>query len=287
MPIALIHGLSIHNHAMPIFSQGVNTENSFYTDGPSITAAYGFINMLSDLEGFCPPLKKVGRVRKGITIKGFSFFIHHYQRDIGKVAFNSGTANYVATEDKLINPPIPLETYTADMNFSLIIDYTGSLPGDLNNLLNARTRRFNGGTILNEIMISDLNEDELVKYFKSNAASQIIDRSDLAITDWNEMMKYLAFYQNPETKKRDLRLHSGVFYAHQTGYQLLEAPCQREGALFNGNEECEHAYCEPIINLAEIQHTTHLKSFSDLHFWHKEENIEARTITLTTFKHKE
>ena len=129
MPFALIHGVNPYNEKqIPLHAQGVNTENSFYTDGPSITAAYGFVNMLSELEGMA--FIKKGKMSYGIDIKGIAFFIHGYDRAEGKASFNSGTVNYIATEDKLINPPVPLETYTADMTFSIVIEYVGRLPSD-------------------------------------------------------------------------------------------------------------------------------------------------------------
>ena len=286
MPYALIHGVgAAEDIRVPLQAQGVNTENSFYTDGPSITAAYGFVNMLSELEGM--PFHKKGKRRLGVDIKGIAFFIHYYDRSEGKVAFNSGTSNYIAIEDKLTNPPVPLETYTADMAFSMVIDYIGSLPADrayLEQTLNARTRRFNGGTIMNDIMITDLNNGMLREHFQRHKASQVIDRSDLCITCWDDMLEYLSFYENPETKKRDVRRHSGVFYAHQTGYQLLEMPTKRQGSLLfgSGDKVCEHAYAEPIINLAELQHTTYLTELSDLKFWRWHNDQDARIIILTS-----
>lgn len=283
MPFALVHSLSAKGKRQPLFAQGVNTENSFYTDGPSITAAAGFVNMLCELEPMRYTMK--GKNKLGIKNKGFSLFIHSYERSEGKVAFNSGTANYVPTLDKLINPPVPVEIFTADISFSIIIEYEGRLPGNqeqLDLVLNCQTRRFNGGTILDDLMISPIDDDEMRDYFTFHKANQILDRSDLNITDWNTLLEYIAFYENPETKKRDLKRHNGVFYAHQTGFQLLEEPCEREGALLNQNDVCQHAYCEPIINLAELQHTTHLQSLNDLSLWHWQENTETRTVILTT-----
>lgn len=256
---------------VPIFAQGVNTENSFYTDAPSITAAAGFVNMLSDLDGM-----------QSIKINGFALFIHDYKRSESKVAFNSATAFYLNKND-LVNPPVPLELFNADMRFSIIIDYEGSLPftgAELEDLLNYKTRRFNGGTVINDIMINDVNESEMADYFKRNQATQVIDKSNLNITTFEQIIEYMAFYKNPVTGKRDVRLHNGVFYAHQVGYQLLEDPTTRNGSLLNGDDKCKHAYCEPIINLAELVHTSKLKGFDDLSLWSWEENAENKTILL-------
>lgn len=277
MSIAIIN--SVEN--TPLFAQGVNTENSFYTDCPSITAAAGFVSMIADLDGL--QFVKRGKIKSGIKINGFALFIHEYKRSDSKVAFNSGTSNYSSTEDKLINAPVPLEIFNAKMQFSIVIDYDGSIDqssDELDDLLNYKTRRFNGGSIINNIMINCVDESQLIDYFKRHKANQVIDRSDLNITTFDELLEYIAFHENPETKRRDLKLHSGVFYAHQTGYQLLEDPKQREGALLNGDEQCDHAYCEPVINIAQLQHTSKIKQFSDLSLWQWQENAENKSIVL-------
>ena len=147
MSIALIHCIDKNNHHTPICSNGVNTENSFYTDCPSITAAAGFIKMVSDLDGI------------DIDIASFAFLLHEYNRDSGKVAFNSRSSFYVSKESDLINPPVPLEAYTANLTFSIIIQYNGQLPNstELDDILNYRTKRFNGGTINEDLMITNID----------------------------------------------------------------------------------------------------------------------------------
>lgn len=283
MPFALIHGVSDkHEFPVPVRAEGVNTENSFYTDAPSITAVQGFLGMLSELEGMV--FRKIP-VKKGIKIDGFAFFIHGYERHQGMQGFSSGIINYVSTEDKLINAPVPLEVFMADMSFSIIIQYQGRLPNDLDEILNARTRRFNGGSIMNDIMITDIDDEKITEFFKRHKANQVIDRSELGLTSWESMLDYVAFFENPETKKRDLRKHSGVYYLHQTGYQLLEDPQIREGALLlNGHQptpqNCKHAYCEPVINLAELRHTNQMGELKNLSLWRRVEDIQTRTVIL-------
>lgn len=278
MPFALIHGLSDkHSYPVPLRADGVNTENSFYTDAPSITAVQGFLGMLSELDGMA--FRKIP-VKKGIKIEGFAFFIHGYDRHVGMQGFSSGIYNYVSTEDKLINAPVPLEVFMADMSFSIIIQYEGRLPANLEVLLNARTRRFNGGTVMNDIMISDVDDEKITDFFKRHKANQVLDRSDLALTTWESMLEYVAYYENPETKKRDVKKHPGIYYLHQTGYQLLEAPQVREGALVYGDKICKHAYCEPVINLAELQHTNKMGSLKTLPLWRRVEDAKTQSIIL-------
>ena len=288
MPFALIHGLSGCGLSEPIYVQGANTQSSFYTDGPSITAAAGFLATLCELDGLA--LERRGKIRRGLDIQstnGFSLFIHCYERCAGKVAFNAGTENYAAKQDKLINPPVPLETFTADIQFSLVFEFSGSLPGSqdkLDDLLNARTRRFNGGSITSNIMITQLSEKESAIYLRRYPANQVVDRCDLQLTQWEQMIDYVGFFENPISKKKNLRLHSGIYYLHQTGYQLLEEPCEREGALLNGDTVCEHAYCEPIINLAGLEYSTRTKTFADLHLWQWVEHVQTRSVYLSTQK---
>lgn len=284
MPYALIHAVTDDDCWQPIQVQGSNAESSFYTDGPSITAVAGFVAMLLDLDGLAAARK--GKIRRGVDITsgGFSFFLHGYHRQIGKMAYNSATANYVGNFDSLINPPVPVETYSADLSFCLVIQYRGTLPDkdEMLTVLNARSRRFNGGVICNELMITDIDEQQLKKYFAQHNASQVTDQRDLGLTSWSDMLERVSFFEEPSSKKKTLRLHEGAYYIHQTGYQLLELPCERHGALLYGDQPCLHAYCEPVINLAGLQHTTHFQSFDDLHLWRWQEDLDQRTVMLTT-----
>ena len=282
MSYALIHGINLENAQFePLFAQGVNTENSFYTDGPSITAVQGFVNALTDLPGL--KYERKGRFFSGIKINGIAFIIHHYERNVGKVAFKSGTSNYINEKDQQ-NPPVPTELFSAEMRFSIIIDFDGKLPqeNDVDDIVNASTRRFNGGEIMNDIMLSTISDEILTKYLKRFKGNQVVDRSDLCLTTWDEMFEYIGFFENIETKRRDIRKHDGIYYAHQTGFMLLEAPKKRKGALLFNEAPCRHAYCEPVINLAQLKHTTHISSVSDICFWKWHEDLASKTVTLSS-----
>ena len=274
MSVALIHCVDNVNHHAPICSNGANTENSFYTDCPSVTAAAGFVQMISELDGI------------DVDITGFAFLLHGYHRDCGKVSFNSSSRFYLEKEADLINPPVPLETFTANLTFSIIIQYNGQLPvqAKLDDILNYRTKRFNGGTIDNDLMITNIDNDDYFNFFNKFPANYVIDRSDLNITDWESMLEYVAFYQDDNGNKKNKKLHNGIFYAHQTGYQLLEDPILRSGSLFNLNEPCDHAYCEPVINLAELKYATKIQDLENLPFWRWNQDLNAQTIILTTTK---
>ena len=271
MSYALIHGIDLYDETkQPLNITGVNTENSFYTDCPAITACAGFVNALSEL---C-----------NIKVKGFAFFIHNYNRNIGKCAFNSPSIKNSGIEDKMVNPPVPLELFTANMQCSIVIEYDQSLPDDLDSKINAKTNRFNGGFIVNDVMISEIDDLSLSEYFTQYHANQVIDCSYLNITTWAEMLEYIAFYRNDVTNRFIDRKHDRIYYSHQVGYQLLNTPIVKGGALLKNNKVCKHAYCEPVINLARLESTRLLKPLSEFQLWNWNTDLNTQTITLTMQK---
>ncbi|UKA04962.1 hypothetical protein [Photobacterium damselae] len=281
MSLALICGSNIKTgNNEPIDVLGLNIDESFFTNAPSIRAAFGFAQNLTELDGLKYIAK--GMVKKGIKINRVALLLHDFKRDVGTVGFTSATMNYINSKDTK-NPPRPLETGTATGKFSLVIDYDGKLPDHktLDCILNGVTARYNGGTVLNYIDIVAIDDLKLTEYLSKFKAWQVVDRSDLKLTTFKEMLEYVSFYKNEVSGKMDLKRHSGIFYMHQTGYQLLEDPVKRVGAVSVDGNECKHAYCEPIINIAELKHSRWIGGCDDLCFWERVSNKEKRTSVLT------
>lgn len=280
MSLAIICGYDANTlESEPLNIIDLNIEDSFFTDAPSVRAAFGFAMSLSELGGL--KYSKKGMVVKGIKIKGVSCIIHDFKRDVGTVGFVSGTQNYI-TEKDTSSPPRPLEVKSAKAKVSLIIDYDGKLPDleSLDSLLNGKTARFNGGVILNNLQIKPIDDDALLTYISMHNGWQIVDRADLNITEIDIMARHVSTFVDPFTGEK-VRPFDGVFYIHQTGYQLLEEPVFRKGTLLFGEKECKHAFCEPILNIAEIKHSKWINSCDDLCFWKRVSNKNNRTTVLT------
>lgn len=286
MAIAIISGLNYERgYLEPIKVVGANTEDSFFTDAPSITAINGFVYALGERE----TLKQsgVGILKKGITINGFSVLLHDFERyGCNKGYFYKGynsSAHAYQNEKDLMNPPRPIETVTATMAVSIVIEYEGRLPtkdvllDDINNT----TLKLAGGTIQNDVMITDVSDETFSAFCRKNRAYQVTDRADLNITSWEQILEYVSATENPETKKFE-RKHSGLFYAHQTGIQLLEEPSFKKGVIIGDEEVYKHAYCDPIINLAELKAVNAAEGTRQLSMWKRVCDETTNTITLTT-----
>ena len=283
MSLALICGSNIKtSDNEPIDVLGMNIDESFFTNAPSMRAAFGFAINLAELDGLKYFSK--GMIKKGIKINRVALLIHDFKRDVGTVGFTSATRNYINAKDTQ-NPPRPVEIGTATGKFSVVIDYDGKLPDheSLDCILNGMTSRFNGGSVVNYLNIMPIDDSLLVEYLSKFKAWQVVDRSDLNLTTFEEMLEYVSFYKNTINGKKDLKRHRGVYYMHQTGYQLLEEPINRTGALSVNGKECKHAYCDPIINMAELKHSREINGCEDLCFWKRLSNVQEKTSYISGF----
>jgi len=276
MPFALIHTTNRFNDKAPLHVSDMNAEDSFYTECPSLTAVSGFVNELLETESL--KHQEMGFVSTGIDSVGFTVLIHHYNTNNGVKSYQEGGQG--VSSKNMITARMPINLRTSELRFSIFIEYNGILPSDseqLFNEINRKAWRFAGGFIDAEIMITHIDDEELLKFTKYNRGYVVTDRSDLNITTYDELIPYIA-----PIREREYREHDGLFYAHQTGYQLLETPTHREFVNDYNDEVCEHAFAEPIINLAELIHTRNIQSVNDLETWKWNECAETNAVFLST-----
>ena len=279
MSIALICGSNIKTCVVePIAVSDLNIEDSFFTDAPSIRAAFGFAENIFKMCG------SGGALASNLRVNSVALLIHDFKRDVGTVAYAAATINYINQKDTQ-NPPRPVEARAATAKVSIVVDYDGELPDafDIENAVNGVTARYNGGVVDNFINVKPVDDAGLIEYLTRYRAWQVVDRSDLKLTTFGEMLEYVAFYKNPRSGSKDLKKHEGVFYLHQTGYQLLEEPTHREGSLTFNGKECRHAFCEPIINVAGMEYSSSIGGVDNLCFWRWVYDVDKNTANLTTY----
>ena len=283
MSVALICGANLKTGASePLNIQGMNIEDSYLTDAPSITAAVGFAYHLATIDGMKFEAKGLQTV--GVRINSVALIIHDLTRDIGLTGYSN--AGYKPPAKELFNPTRPIEIKKAAAKISILIDYDGRLPPDVgvgvgrDLALNRTTARYGGGVVLNDLRISEVSDTTLVDYLGRYMGRMVCDRSDLNITSLNEMLTYVARYGSDRSKKYD-----GVFYIHQSGYQMLENPQVRSGSLEFDGKVCKHAFCNPILNLVELVNSSNIKTIGDVCFWERVSNTHQKTSILKSVKY--
>ena len=191
------------------------------------------------------------------------------------VEFNQGHASFVGhlneSNHKSLNIPMNPPEIKGTIKQTLVMKLNIRDDADHENLIQWTRdflyfNRFSGGDIINpdhlQINISKESQTaELIQSLQSekgwyvqDATARLVDKaqqSDFTVAFCDFLSTFKLIEKSKEGKPditRHKKNHKGWFYASLSGYQLLEAPKQRQGSRFN----YPHAFSEPIIGLHEL-----------------------------------
>lgn len=206
---------------------------------------------------------------------------------IKHLEFNQGHASYVGhlndNNHKALNIPMNPPEIKGTLKQTMVIqlqvrDHPKQLKDWVREFL--LFNRFSGGDIqyADYLQIEIAKDNEMLQstlqwekgWVVKDATQQLVDKAKQ--TDYStafcDFLSTFRITKKGKTKKEDKithqRNHKGWFYASLAGYQLLEAPKERDGARYGH----QHAYAEPIVGLHRLEYFNR-NTIQPL-FWHAE-----------------